>query len=67
MWCYGCGKHFNGFVAHWGSSSSYGILGVYVKEKKWSVGAMCKILGIGGGLAQNSVMVNITSHTLVRH
>lgn len=40
---------------------------MYVKEKKWSVGAMCKILGIGGGLAQNSVMVNITSHTLVRH
>lgn len=41
--------------------------GVHVKEKKWSVGAMCKILWIGGGLAQNSVMVNITSHTLVRH
>ena len=35
VWCCGCGKHFNGFVAHWGSSSSYGILsgvklGVYM-------------------------------------
>lgn len=40
--------------------------GVYVKEKKWSVGAMCKILWVGGGLVQNSV-VNIISYTLVRH